>query len=197
MVDEAKVKADLAPILMAAQGVVSRAFEMSSSVIELPLRVLAGIYWKQAIQKAGLAPRDIAEVQADAFIASSTGLLYWIPPGGEHPTPFENSDAQDAWLAEKCVKMGRVTVDQIVVPMEPTFWQQGAASPMMQQLNGQIESAFESVLEVIVSSKPDKGMLTLATLPVVSFTESRDNPFTGLITIYSRCGFWMPPQPTA
>lgn len=188
-----------AALLTAALSVMGRAFEMVSAVIATPLHAMASIYWRAAIAKSGIEPRDIVEVDPNTLVASSTGILYWIPPNAKQALEaignVGGTEEQDAWLAANCVKMARVTVDQLVVPMEHTFWQNGAESPMMQQLNGQLEAAFESVLSVIIGGKPAPDMIMLAVVPTVAFTESRDNPFTGLITISSRCGFYKVPTP--
>ena len=111
------------------------------------------------------------------------------------PGAWEDEDSRDKWLADNCIKMARISVDQIKVPMEPTFWQEGSDSEAMKQLSAQIEAAFDSVLEVVIAKKPAQDMVTFVVMPVITFHESRDNPFTGLITISSRCGFWKPPEP--
>lgn len=184
------------PLLVAAREVMARAFEIASAIMAVPLSVMAKMYWARTVKKSGINPKTIGEVDADTFVASSTGVLYWVPPGLEPIGQGATMEETDEYLARNCVKMARVTVDQIKVPMEQPFWHNNAASASMKQLDGQVEAAFESVLEVMQANKTDDGVAILSTVPVMTFTESRDNPFMGLLTICCRCGYWKPVIPT-
>ena len=188
-----------APLLVKAHVVITHAFEIASAIMAIPLGTMASLYWASTIKKSGINPKTVGEVSADTFVASSTGVLYWVPPGTPKKpettailTAEEHHQRDDAFLADNCVKMARVTVDQIKVPMEHMFWTLGTDSPAMQQLDAQIVAALESVLDVMKNNKTAEDTVILATVPVITFTESRDNPFVGIITICSRCGYWKP-----